>query len=124
MQHNSENEDGGQATVLLSPPNGHTQNENLAETWADRPVIVVPEILPTLGSGTPELRALGLRLLLGFLKLGWLKMLVASNRSWSLACSHRGRPQLLAREKSKSVNLGPRSEFLGLLPNEFTGGAA
>src|SRR5713101_5464519 len=89
-----------------------------------RPVIVVAVTCPTLGSGTPFASAVGLRLLLGFLKLGWFKTLVASIRSCSLPCSHPGRPQVLASEKSTSVNLGPRSEFLLLLPKVRGAGVA
>src|SRR5713101_8657526 len=89
-----------------------------------RPVIVVAVTCPTLGSGTPFASAVGLRLLLGFLKLGWFKTLIASIRSCSLPCSHPGRPQLLASEKSRSVNLGPRSEFLLLLPKVLVAGVA
>src|SRR5439155_25657108 len=81
-----------------------------------RPVIVVAVICPTLGSGVPDASAAGLRLLLGFWKLGWFKTLIASIRSCSLPCSHPGRPQVLASEKSTSVNLGARSEFRLLLP--------
>src|SRR5439155_1261071 len=51
-------------------------------------------------------------------------MLVASIRSPSFPCSHPGRPQVLPSEKSRSVNLGPRSEFLLLLPNVFADGIA
>jgi hypothetical protein len=89
-----------------------------------RPVIVVPLIFPTLGSGTPDVSALGLRLLLGFRKLGWFKKLTASIRSCTLPCSHPGILQFLASEKSTSVRSGPRSEFLGLLPKVFGAGAA
>ena len=69
-------------------------------------------------------RAVGLRLLLGFWKLGWLKMFCASIRSCTLPDSHPGIPQLLANEKSKFDRSGPRSEFLGLVPKVFTAGAA
>jgi len=51
-------------------------------------------------------------------------MLVASIRSCSFPCSHPGTPQVLPSEKSISVNLGPRSEFLLLLPNVFWAGIA
>ena len=87
-------------------------------------MIVVPEILPTLGSGTPEVRAIGLRLLLGFWKLGWLKKFVASMRSCNLPRSQPGIAQFLDSEKSTSVRSGPRIEFLGLLPKLFVGGGA
>ena len=89
-----------------------------------RPVIVVAVICPTLGSGTPDVSAFGLRLLLGFRKLGWFKTLTASIRSCSLPRSHPGIPQVLASEKSTSVRSGPRSEFLSLLPKVLTGGGA
>src|SRR5438128_12123297 len=89
-----------------------------------RPVIVVAVICPTLGSGVPDASAAGLRLLLGFRKLGWFKTLIASIRSCSLPCPHPGRPQVLASEKSTSVNLGPRSEFLLLLPKVLVAGVA
>ena len=88
-----------------------------------RPVMVVAVISATLGSGTPVDRAVGLRELLGFWKLGWFTMFSASIRSCSLPDSHPGIPQLLAKEKSIFDRSGPRSEFLGLVPKEFTGGA-
>jgi hypothetical protein len=63
-------------------------------------------------------------LLLGFWKLGWFKTLTASIRSCSLPCSQRGIPQVLAIDKSTSVRLGPRSEFLLLLPKVLVVGTA
>src|SRR6266567_8168354 len=89
-----------------------------------RPVIVVAVIFPTAGSGTPPMSAAGLRLLLGFLKLGWFKTLIASIRSCSLPCTHAGIPKLLPSEKSTSVRSGPRSEFLLLLPKVLVAGTA
>src|ERR1700722_2497323 len=89
-----------------------------------RPVIVVPLIFPTLGSGTPDASALGFRLLLGFWKLGWFMKLTASIRSCKLPRSHPGILQFLASETSRSVRSGPRIEFLGLLPKEKGAGAA
>ena len=88
-----------------------------------RPVMVVAVICATLGSGTPVDRAVGLGELLGFWKLGWLKMFSASIRSCTLPDSHPGIPQVLANEKSKFDRSGPRSEFLGLVPKVFTAGA-
>ena len=89
-----------------------------------RPLMVVAVTSPTLGSGTPVERAVGLSSFLGFWKLGWLKMFSASIRSCNLPVSHPGIPQLLASEKSKFDRSGPRSEFLGLVPKVFTAGAA
>src|SRR5258708_12021831 len=89
-----------------------------------RPVIVVAVIFPTAGSGTPLMSAAGVRLLLGFLKLGWFRTLIASIRICSLPCSHAGIPKLLLSEKSTSVRPGPRSEFLGLLPKVLFAGTA
>ena len=89
----------------------------------DRPVMLVAETCATLGSGVPLDRAVGLSLLLGFSKLGWLKMFSASIRSCSLPDSHPGMLQLFAKEKSKFDRSGPRSEFLGLVPKVFTAGA-
>src|ERR1700690_714512 len=86
--------------------------------------MVVAVICPTLGSGTPEVSALGLRLLLGLRKLGWFKTLTASIRSCSLPRSQPGIPQVLARDKSTSDRSGPRSEFLWLLPKVSTAGGA
>ena len=88
-----------------------------------RPVMVVAVTCATLGSGIPVDRAVGLRELLGFWKLGWLKMFSASIRSCSLPDSHPGILQLLANEKSKFDKSGPRSEFLGLVPKVFSAGA-
>lgn len=89
-----------------------------------RPVMVVAVISATLGSATPVDSAVGFRELLGFWKLGWLKMFSASIRSCTLPDSHPGIPQLLANEKSKFDRSGPRSEFLGLVPKVFAAGAA
>ena len=89
----------------------------------DRPVMLVTVTCATLGSAIPLDRAVGLSLLLGFWKLGWLKMFSASIRSCSLPDSHPGMPQVLANEKSKFDRSGPRSEFLGLVPKVFTAGA-
>src|SRR5438445_7386899 len=86
-----------------------------------RPVIVVaPTGIPVKLAA----RLLLLRALLGFRKLGWFKTLIASIRSCSLPCSHPGSPQVLPSEKSTSVNFGPRSEFLGLLPKVLVAGTA
>ncbi len=85
-----------------------------------RPVMVVAVTSPTLGSGTPVDRAVGLSSFLGFWKLGWFTMFCASIRSCSLPDSHPGILQLLAKEKSIFDRSGPRSEFLGLVPKEFT----
>src|SRR5260370_27026223 len=89
-----------------------------------RPVIVVDVLCRTLGSGISDASADGLRLLLGFLKLGWFKTLIASIRSCSLPCSHPGIPKLLPSEKSTSVRSGPRSVFLLLLPKVLVAGTA
>ena len=89
-----------------------------------RPLMVVAVTCATLGSGIPLDRAVGLRELLGFWKLGWLKMFSPSIRSCTLPDSHPGIPQVLANEKSKFDRSGPRSEFLGLVPKVFTAGAA
>ena len=88
-----------------------------------RPVMVVAVTCATLGSATPLDRAVGLSLLLGFSKLGWLKKFSASIRSCSLPDSHPGILQLLAKEKSTFDRSGPRSEFFGLVPKVFTAGA-
>src|SRR5258708_16855744 len=87
-----------------------------------RPVIVVAVIFPTAGSGTPLMSAAGVRLLLGFLKLGWFRTLIASIRICSLPCSHAGIPKLLLSEKSTSVRPGPRHDVLGLFPKVFSPG--
>src|ERR1700678_1324054 len=86
--------------------------------------MVVAVISPTLGSGTPVDRAVGLSSFLGFWKLGWLKMFCASIRSCALPDSHMGILQLLASEKSKFDRSGPRSEFLVSVPKLSIAGAA